>query len=46
VKYDWLAPLTLAQVRQERQFRHGGAGEIDASFKVRERSSALLYNAR
>jgi hypothetical protein len=45
VKYDWLAPLTLAQVRQERQYRYGGEGEIDASFKFRERSQALLYNA-
>ena len=26
VKYDWLAPFTLAQVGQERQFRYGGAG--------------------
>ena len=46
VKYDWLAPLTLAQVRQERQYRYGGAGEIDPVFKFRERSRALLHNAR
>lgn len=46
VKYDWLAPFTLAQARQERQYRYGGAGEIDASFKFRERSRALLHNAR
>lgn len=44
VKYDWLAAFTLEQVGQERQFRYGGAGEIDASFKFRERSRALLYN--
>jgi hypothetical protein len=36
----------LAQVRQERQYRYGGAGEIDAVFKFRERSRALLHNAR
>jgi hypothetical protein len=46
VKYDWLAALTLSQVSQERQFRYGGGGEIDADFKFRERSRALLYNAR
>jgi len=45
VKYDWLAALTLAQLRQERQYRYGGEGEIDASFKFRERTRALLYNA-
>jgi hypothetical protein len=46
VKYDWLAALTLAQVRQDRQYRYGGAGEIDPVFKFRERSRALLYNAQ
>jgi hypothetical protein len=46
VKYDWLAPFTLAQVGQERQYRYGGAGEIDPGFKFRERSRALLFNAR
>ena len=46
VKYDWLAPFTLAQVRQERQYRYGGVGEIDPAFKFRERSRALLFNAR
>ncbi|HEX9553641.1 MAG TPA: phosphotransferase [Streptosporangiaceae bacterium] len=46
VKYDWLAALTLAQIRQDRQYRYGGAGEIDAAFKFRERSRALLHNAR
>jgi thiamine kinase-like enzyme len=46
VKYDWLAPFTLAQVSQERQYRYGGAGEIDATFKFRERSRALLFNAQ
>ncbi len=45
-KYDWLAPFTLAQVGQERQYRYGGAGEIDAAFKFRERSRALLFNAQ
>jgi phosphotransferase family enzyme len=46
VKYDWLAALTLAQVREDRQYRYGGAGEIDPVFKFRERSRALLFNAR
>ncbi len=43
VKYDWLAPLTLAQVQQDRQYRYGGGGGIDASYKFRERSRALLF---
>ena len=46
VKYDWLAPSTLAQLSEKRQYRYGGAGEIDAAFKFRERSRALLYNAQ
>jgi Phosphotransferase enzyme family len=46
VKYDWLAPLTLTQVRQERQYRYGGGAEIDAAFKFRERSRVLLFTAR
>lgn len=46
VKYDWLAALTLAQAREDRQFRYGGAGEIDPVFKFRERSRVLLFNAR
>ena len=46
VKYDWLAALTLAQVRNDRQYRYGGAGEIDPVFKFRERSRVLLFNAR
>lgn len=46
VKYDWLAAMTLAQVRQDRQYRYGGVGEIDPVFKFRERSRALLFNAR
>jgi hypothetical protein len=46
VKYDWLAALTLAQVREDRQYRYGGAGEIDPVFKFRERSRVLLFNAR
>ncbi len=45
-KYDWLAPFTLAQVGQARQYRYGGAGEIDPAFKFRERSRALLFNAQ
>jgi hypothetical protein len=46
VKYDWLAPFTLGQVGQERQYRYGGAGEVDPVFKFRERGCALLFNAR
>jgi Phosphotransferase enzyme family len=46
VKYDWLAPFTLAQVGQDRQYRYGGADEIDPAFKFRERSRALLFNAQ
>jgi hypothetical protein len=45
VKYDWLAALTLAQVRDDRQVRYGGDGEIDPVFKFRERSRVLLFNA-
>jgi hypothetical protein len=45
VKYDWMAAFTLAQVFQERQYRYGGGGEVDAAFKFRERSRALLFNA-
>jgi thiamine kinase-like enzyme len=45
VKYDWLAALTLSQVSLERQYRYGGGGEVDAGFKFRERSRALLFNA-
>ena len=45
VKYDWLAALTLAQVGQDRQYRYGGGGEIDAVFKFRERSRVLLFTA-
>jgi Phosphotransferase enzyme family len=39
------AALTLAQVRDDRQYRYGGAGEIDPVFKFRERSRVLLFNA-
>ena len=46
VKYDWLTPFTLAQLSDARQFRYGQHGEIDATFKFRERSRALLFNAR
>ena len=45
VKYDWLAPFTLAQVGQDRQYRYGGDGEVDAIFKFRERSRALAFTA-
>jgi hypothetical protein len=45
VKYDWLAASTLAQVRQDRQYRYGGGGEIDAVLKFRERSRVLLFTA-
>ena len=45
VKYDWLAAFTLAQVRNARQYRYGGGGEIDPAFKFRERSRVLLFNA-
>jgi hypothetical protein len=45
VKYDWLAAFTLSQVSQQRQYRYGGGGEVDAGFKFRERSRALLFNA-
>ena len=46
VKYDWMAAMTLAQVRQDRQYRYGGAGEINPVFKFHERGRALLFNAR
>jgi thiamine kinase-like enzyme len=45
VKYDWLTPFTLAQLNQRKQYRYGGGEEIDADFKFRERSHALLFNA-
>jgi Phosphotransferase enzyme family len=45
VKYDWLTPLTLAQLGHARQYRYGAEGEIDATFKFRERSRALLFVA-
>ena len=37
--------VTLALVRQERQYRYGGGGEIDGAFMFRERSRALQFNA-
>ena len=46
VKYDWLAAVTLEQVRQPRQYRYGGGGEIDATFRFAERSRVLEFNAR
>ncbi len=46
VKYDWLAALTLEQVRQARQYRYGGGGEIEATFRFSERSRVLEFNAR
>lgn len=45
VKYDWMAAFTLAQIFQERQYRYGGGGEVDAGFKFRQRSRVLLFNA-
>lgn len=45
VKYDWLTPLTLAQLGQDRQYRYGGEDEIDPRFKFRERGQALLFVA-
>lgn len=45
VKYDWMTPFTLAHLSDERQFRYGGGGEIDAAYKFRERSEVLLFNA-
>jgi hypothetical protein len=45
VKYNWLTPLILAQVGQDRQNRYGGEGEIDATFKFRERIQVLLLVA-
>jgi hypothetical protein len=43
VKYDWMAPFTLAQAGQDRQYRYGGDGTIDGVFKFRERSRVLLF---
>ena len=40
-----IAAMTLAQVRQDRHYRYGGAGEINPVFKFHERSRALLFNA-
>ena len=34
VKYDWMAAFTLAQVFQQRQYRYGGGGEVDAGLQV------------
>ena len=45
VKYDWLGPFMLSLMRQERQYRYGGGGEIDGAFMFRERSRALQFNA-
>jgi len=42
---EWVDGLTLSQVSAERQYRYGGGGEVDAGFKFRERSRALLFNA-
>jgi hypothetical protein len=41
-----MAAFTLAQVFQQRQYRYGGGGEVDAGFRFRERSRVLLFNAR
>ena len=43
VKYDWLAALTLAQLREDKQYRYGGEGEIDAAFKFGERGQGLFF---
>jgi hypothetical protein len=43
---DSEAVLLLEWVGQQRQYRYGGAGEIDPAFKFRERSRALLFNAQ
>jgi hypothetical protein len=43
VKYDWLAALTLAQLRHDTQYRYGGEGEIDPVFKFRERAQGLHF---
>lgn len=41
-----LAAFTLEQVRQARQYRYGGGGKIDATFKFSVRSRVLEFNAR
>jgi hypothetical protein len=46
VKYDWLAAQTLSRLSQERHFRYGGEGEVDATHRFRERSRALLFNSQ
>ncbi len=46
VKYDWMAAFTLAQLRQPRQYRYGGGGEIDPAVKFSERSRVLLFTSR
>ena len=44
VKYDWLAPFTLAQAGLARQYRYGGGDEIDATFKFRGNEAWLCYS--
>jgi hypothetical protein len=46
VKYDWLAPFTLAQLRQAEHFQYGGAETVDPAYRFAERGQALLFNAR
>jgi hypothetical protein len=43
VKYDWLAPFMLSQVGKPRS---AGESQIDPIHRFRERSRALLFNAR
>jgi hypothetical protein len=46
VKYDWLAPFTLAGLRSARQYRYGSTEEVDPAYRFGERSRVLLFNAR
>ncbi|MCI0686960.1 MAG: phosphotransferase [Sporichthyaceae bacterium] len=46
VKYDWQTPSMLAAASAPVQLRYGGAGQIDADYRFRERGLALLHNAR
>ena len=46
VKYDWLTPFMLASASAARQMTYGGAEEVDAAFRFRERGEVLLFNAR
>jgi hypothetical protein len=46
VKYDWLAPFTLAQLRQAEHFHYGTTDTVDPAYRFAERGRALLFNAR